>query len=191
MTWKLAALLILLFNTSIAVAAQSSHAKPPIEQSKFAMEGVVIAHPVDLPEKALPVLRRSRAVLECLEEDHSIEDIPANWFVASVVHLGGPKEIDLVVQARDLTANYTDRPTPNACLYYTKSMPFWVLRKTSNGYVLVLEANALVLRVLDSRSNGFRDIETSLVDLAGQTKFTFKFNGRHYKLSRRHDIPYE
>lgn len=189
MIWKFVVPSLLSLTGLFTFPRLNPEAQSPSEQRVFAMEGVVISHPADVPEKALAVLRKSPAVLDCIEKDQSAEDIPAIWFVASEVHLRGTEEVDLVVQPRDLTATSPDKPTSNACLVYAHTVPFWVLRKTADGCVLVLEESTQVLRILDNRSQGYRDIESSLSTTLGHTKLLFKFDGQRYKLFRKHTLP--
>ena len=127
------------------------------EQSMFAMEGVPLSQPVELPKDGLQLMRSNAFVLGCLQEGQSPEDIPAKWFVASEVHLRRMQETDLLVMPQETP----QRPADNACLFHPYSMPFWILIKNKTGYTLALEEHVQVLRVLSSTSNGYRDIELS------------------------------
>jgi hypothetical protein len=149
------------------------------------MEGTGISHPIDLPEKAIQLLRRNAFVLSCLKDGQSSRDAPASWFVASEIHLKNDAETDFVVMPRDDSKS----PSDNACLFHAYSMPFWVLINTNTEYTLALEDHTQVLRILDTRSHGYRDIGTSLGTMRGQTTSTFSFDGSNYKLKRRRTIP--
>jgi hypothetical protein len=150
-------------------------------QSVFAMEGVPVSRPVDLPEDAIQVMRRNPFVLSCLEEGWSPGNVPTKWFVASEIRLRNTRKTDLVVLPREGLQG----PNNNGCLYHPHSMPFWVLTKASAGYKLVLEDNAQVLRVLNTMTNGCHDIETSILTTVGQTRSFFVFDGHEYKLKKR------
>jgi hypothetical protein len=109
------------------------------EQAIFAAEGVKLSRPVDLPENALQVLRKDEFVRSCLGDSTSPEGIPAYCFVGSEIRLGATQdENDLVIQPRDLPG----RPSENRCLWHAHSIPFCVLKKTADGYALILEDNA-------------------------------------------------
>ena len=80
----------------------AQHAKPKEqkEQSDFGieLEAVPIQRPVTLRRAALDALSKEASVASCLEnEGLSSEELPANWFVASEIHLDGATESDLVV----------------------------------------------------------------------------------------------
>jgi hypothetical protein len=143
---------------------------------------VELSRPIDLPENALKVLRKDEFVRSCLGDSTSPEGIPAYWFVGSEIRLGARQgENDLVIQPRDLPGS----PSENRCLWHSHSIPFWVLKKTANGYALIMEDNAQVLKVLNSRSNGFRDIETLMSTTSGRTTSVFKWDGHPYSLALR------
>jgi hypothetical protein len=163
-----------------AVEAQTHKSASGREQSIFASEGVKVAHPIDPPESALQVLRKDQFVRSCVGDNESPGEIPGYWFVGSEIRLGATKdENDLVIQPRELPGS----PSENRCLWHAHSIPFWVLKRTADGYALILDDNAQVLKVLNSRSNGFRDIETSMTTTSGRTTSVFKWDGRRYSLA--------
>src|SRR6266481_7299366 len=89
----LASLLIVPASDPLASRAENR----TYEQSTFAMEGVPLSHPVDLPKNALQVMRKNGFALSCLEPGKSTTDLPKVWFVASEVHLRTSQEADLLV----------------------------------------------------------------------------------------------
>jgi hypothetical protein len=183
---KLVSLFVLALAINAAVGQKASVSA--FEQSQFSMETdvVPILHPIDLPEGALQVLRNDRSILNCSGADKMTADqVPAVWFVASEVHLGGPREIDLVVQGRDLHVKLP----PNLCLMGVNIKPFWVFRQTEQGYSLVLSTSAHDLRVLGTRSKGFRDIEASAMTAVTGYSTTYKFDGEKYQVSKTDSKP--
>ena len=168
-------------NAQLASTAQvQSH-----EQLTFAMEGVPLSHPLDLPKNALQVIRKNPFVLRCLAEGSSPGDIPGEWFVASEVHLRGTKEADLLVVPRESTQS----PTDNACLFHAHSMPFWILIRNKTRYTVVLEEHVQILRVLPSTSKGYRNIETQLSNLDESATWLFRFDGDQYVATKKTSIP--
>src|SRR5216684_1587669 len=68
------------------------------EQSQFSVELVPIRRPVSLSGAALSVLSHDERVASCLESlGLRPEQLPADWFTASEIHLDGPGERDLIV----------------------------------------------------------------------------------------------
>ncbi len=95
------------------------------EQVMFAMEGVRVSRPIDLPDNALRVMRKNTTVLSCLEQGKSPDDIPGTWFVASEIHLRTSNQFNLVVMPRQTS----ESPSANRCLFHAHSIPFWILIK--------------------------------------------------------------
>jgi hypothetical protein len=77
----------------------------------------------------------------------------------------------------------------DACLLGANVEPFWVLRKTSKGFDLVLSQSAHDLKILSTRSNGYRDIR--LFSLTATTVITkdFKFDGKAYRFHSSKSAP--
>lgn len=163
-----------IFNSQIGKQPQSS------EQSRFAVEGIPIEKPKDVPESVLKVLRKDAYVVACLKEAQSVSEIPASWFVGSEIHLDGPEQIDLIVVPRQL-APKKDEPTDNACLYGANVAPFWVFSNASRQPTLVLEISAAGLRLANEKTKGYRDIETWSSTALARTMSHFRFDGRQYR----------
>ena len=169
-------------NSQIAKQPQSS------EQSRFAVEGIPIEKPKDVPESVLKILRKDDYVAGCLKQGQSASEIPASWFVGSEIHLDGSDQIDLIVVPRQL-APRKDEPTDNACLYGANVAPFWVFSKASGQPTLVLEISAAGLKVLNAKTNGYRDIRTWSSTAQTRTTSYFRFDRHQYKLAARKAKP--
>ena len=177
----LAAILIIL--TGAHYVAKADVATP--EQIMFAMEGVPLSHPIDLPDNALRMMRKNPTVLDCLKQGQSPDDIPGMWFVASEIHLSTSGQSDLVVMPRDMS----ESPSANRFLFHAHSMPFWILLKRGKAYTIALEANVQMLKVLSTASQGHRDIETTATNLNETTNWLYRFNGEKYILKKKTSIP--
>lgn len=158
---------------------QSVEPQSTIEQSRFAVEGTEIARPVGVPESVVEILRHDKYVSDCLNEGQQPSEIPESWFVGSQIRLNGSQEIDLIVMPRQLPLK-ANAPTDNACLYGAHVAPFWVFRETANKSTLVLGLSAVGLEVLNTRSNGYRDIRLWSSTAVTQTTFIFHFDGHQY-----------
>jgi len=97
------------------------------------------------------------------------EDLPASWFLASAVHLSRPSEQDVVVMGRC--------PVCGANV-----APFWVFRPAEGGYNLVFFGGGLALSISKHRSNGYLDLETSLVSIQKPWSGVWRFDGSRYQL---------
>ncbi len=146
------------------------------------MEGE-LKDPVEVPPEVLAFLKKDEDVIKCLEEGQSSDDVRGNWFVGTKIHLGSPRNKDFIAQPR------TQPKTISPCLLHAHSMPFWVFTKTGNSYRLVLKDSVQTLAALKSKSNGYRDIETSMTTTLGQTTWSYRFDGRQYKLFRKTTTP--
>ena len=169
----------------------AQHAKPKEqeEQSDFGieLEAVPIQRPVTLRRAALDALSKDASVASCLEnEGLSPKELPANWFVASGIHLGGANESDLVVLPG---GRLPDTPegeiSPNACFLGANTAQMWVLRNTQRGFKLVLSQIGLGMNVLTIRTNGLRDIEVGALVGGYDDSIDYKFDGESYKLAGR------
>jgi hypothetical protein len=169
----------------------AQHIKPPEqrEQSEFGieLEVVPIQKPVTLPRAALDALSKDERIASCLEnEGVSTEKLPANWFVASQIHLDGPNETDLIVLPGDrLPDTPAGEISPNACLVGANTAQMWVLRGTQHGFKLVLSQIGLAMDVLATRTNGLRNIELGAVVGGYSDSIDYKFDGESYKVAAR------
>lgn len=172
-----------------ALTAQHTKPKDPKEQSEFGIERdiIPIQRPVTLPQGALDVLSKDDRIASCLENDElSAEELPANWFAASEIHLDGPNETDLVVLPGDrLPDTPPDEPSANACLLGANTGQMWVLRQTRDGVRLVLSQVGLGLTVLSTRSNGLRDIQIGAAGMGYVDSIDYKFDGQSYAIAAR------
>ena len=171
--------LSLVLSTQASAGSRVAAPQKPGEQSDFAMEDESLEHAIDIPASVLALLRSDPFVLSCLEPGQSPNDIIANWFIGSAIHLNNSRNVGLVVQPRK-------QPTAiQPCLLHAHSIPFWVFIETQDGYALALKDTVQTLRILHTKSNGYCDIETSISTLSGQTKWFYKFDGRKYELFRK------
>jgi hypothetical protein len=169
----------------------AQHAKPAEqkEQSEFGieLEAVPIQRPVTLPRAALDALSKDERVASCLEsEGLSPKELPANWFVASEIHLDGQNETDLVVlPGGRLPDTPAGEISPNACFLGANTAQMWVLGKTQHGFRLVLSQIGLGMSVLATRTNGLRDIEVGAAVGGYYDSIDYKFDGESYKIAAR------
>ena len=170
MRWKPAACVLLVVEL-LATTAKSHQAKEnsPQEQTRFGLEESV-ARPVSIPEAVLSILGDDSEVRTsgCAVNDQTANKISASWFEASQIHLDGPKEVDLLVKAKD------------GCLFGANIGPFWIFRKTQQGYELLLTVNALGVRLLSRTTNGHKDISSGAVAGGKFVSVFYQFDGHRY-----------
>jgi len=168
-----------------SVCAQRHHD----EQTDFSMETeiVPVVHPFPLSRAALNALAPDKRVAFCLRENKlEPQQLPANWFVASRVHLDGPDEVDLVVQPSDRLPDTPEGAvSANACLIGANTVQFWILRKTQEGFVLVLSEIASELEIRSSRTHRLRDVRLRAVVGGYVSNLECKFDGQAYQIARR------
>ena len=176
-----------LFPPLVAQTAKSG--APAQEQSAFGFDDPVqLQRPVKLPRAALDVLSEETRVASCLKINRlSPKELPADWFVASEVHLDGPDETDLVVLPGGRLPNTAPGEiSQNACLVGANTAQMWVLRNVRNHFILVLSQIALGLEILQTRTNGLRDIQVgAVVGIDYDDSIDYKFDGQTYKIAAR------
>ena len=147
-----------------------------------------VRRPVEIPDSALQVLRDSlsRGTVNCLKSRGTTPDqVPASWFLASAVQLNGPSEVDLIVLPN--VPNVSKPGSPGGCLLPASGGAFWVLGPgiASKRYGLLLATYAHRLEVLDSKTNGYRDIQMSTI----RTALMYKFTVHQYQLAEKKTEP--
>jgi hypothetical protein len=156
------------------------------EQSRFAVEDIPgeprIKRPIPVPDAAVEELQKDGAVKSCLG-DNPLEpgQSLSSWFVASVIHLDGPMEADLVVVP-------SFRGQESICFQTPAGIGlFWIFRKNGERYQLVLRTWGGGLEILTAATNGHRNVETGALGQAGRvlTNTTFHFDGIRYVENRR------
>jgi hypothetical protein len=66
-------------------------------------------------------------------------------------------------------------------LFGANIVPFWIFRNTPQGHELALSVSALGLDVLNTKTNGYRDIRTTTATASSGYAISFKFNGKKYQ----------
>jgi hypothetical protein len=190
--WCFVLMMLIANLTAGSARGQSATSDRGHEQTIFDAEPdsgeMHVKWPVSVPDSALQVLRDTlaRGTLNCLKSMGSTpEQVAASWFLASAVHLNGPDEVDLIVLPN---APEIAKPTnPGHCLLPANGGPFWVLGPgiASGKYGLLLAAYAGRLEVLNSRANGYRDIETGYRG----TTILYKFTVHQYQRAEKKTAP--
>jgi TonB family protein len=154
----------------ISASAQISQKADATEQTSFSME-FPFERPVTLSEAAKKALATDRGIADVMKDDQlSIETIPKDWFTASEVHLGPKSETHLVVMGLGISLG-------------PYSAGFWILRQTPQGYEIVMATDTHDLTLLDTSTNGLRDIETGLPTGGQRYSDIYRFDGHRYQKS--------
>ncbi len=159
---------LMVWNAAIC-PGQRSHRGA--EQRVFGAEDETFERPFILPETILDILSRAPEIPDTIDDKETPrpKQVPSSWFFASVVHLAGPDQKDVVVMGRC--------PVCGANV-----VPFWVFRPTANGYEQVMFGGGLSLSVGKHRTHGYLDIETSLVSMQKPWTGSWRFDGQKYHL---------
>jgi hypothetical protein len=151
------------------------------EQSKFAAEENPdeprVRNPIPVPDVVVEALKTEETVKSCLQYN-PLEpgQTLSSWFIASAIHLDGPKESDVVV-----VPSFSGQES--MCFQSASGVGlFWIFRKNSERYELVLKTYGNGLEILKSKTNGYRNIRTGTIGEAGKelTELVFHFDGTHY-----------
>lgn len=128
-----------------------------------------MTNPKPLPPEVLKVLLQQEEVRDELRlEEPSGQNNPAMLFRGSRVHLSVLKETDWVVMSV--------RPMSGADNDW-----FWIVRSQESGATVICftGGNSLLLR--NTRTKGFRDVESSWSSAAETETTIYHFDGTHYK----------
>ncbi|MGH9905048.1 MAG: hypothetical protein ACRD8U_05610 [Pyrinomonadaceae bacterium] len=141
------------------------------EQTRFGPEEK-IDRPVSVAIDVLQTLRLDERNKRVLSGEEPANAIFASWFTASEIDLNDDDNRDLVVQGthpRLLGANLA---------------PFWIFRKTSQGNELVLSVSALGLELLNTKTNGYKNILARQATSIEVRNTSYEFDGHKYQ--KRH-----
>jgi hypothetical protein len=98
------------------------------------------------------------------------------------VKLGPSQEHDLLLQSSD-----------NCSCGATGNCEFWAVRQNGTGFEVLLETDMVhFFSISKTRTNGYRDIETSAHGSATFSELTlYKFDGKQYRRAQCWDRVYE
>lgn len=151
------------------------------EQSTFAVEEIPgeprVKHPIAVPDTVVELLQTDEGVKSCLK-DNSLDSGQSlsSWFVASLIHLDGPREADVIVVP-------SFRGHESMCFQTPAGIGlFWIFRQNAQRYELALRTWGGGLEILTSRTNGYRNVQTGTLGQAGRTRtnVAFHFDGVRY-----------
>jgi hypothetical protein len=160
-------MLVVGMTTSLVATQKQSDSKgSPHEQSDFGADEEKLDRPATVPDEVVQTIRQI--------DQAPPDKLPAEWLLASEIHLDGPHEVDLIVMG-------------TGGLRGAHIVPFWVFRKKQAGYELVLATGGDGLSVLKTRWKGFREINALGIGLAGREIYTttFRFDGERYQKFRQ------
>jgi hypothetical protein len=141
------------------------------EQTHFSAEDESVSHPVAIPADVLALLAKDEMVRNVLEaEKISPANLPASWFSAAQIQLGGRGEKDLIVASKG--------PIVGGNI-----SPFWVFIPDRRGYKLALSISVHDMIVKRKRSHGYRSLELDAMTSSTITTAQFRFNGNEYRES--------
>ena len=182
--------LFLLLTAAMSSQPQIANHQNRQEQSNFGTEEVpdepLVTQPLSVPDAVMQTLKMDDGVKGCLSDNPlGPNQLLNSWFIASEIHLAGPKESDLVIV-----------PSPeigpvHMCFNSVSGIGwFWIYRKIGERYRLVLKAAGNGLNILKTRTNGYRNIQAGSIGMAGRyvTTITFCFDGKLYRKCRERTL---
>ena len=177
-------ILMAFFFSLVVVATAAGETKSVRPQASFGIEGNEIgekrvAIPAKLPNEVIQLLRSDEDCQRCFEGGTEGE-IPPVWlkaFEASEIDLNGDRLQDLIVLPTD------------GCLFGANIAPFWVFLRTPKGYKMALNVYAHNLDVLKTRTNGYRDLESTSASAVEVFSTLFMFDGKQYVVKKAERTP--
>jgi hypothetical protein len=169
-------LLVLMLAAHFGCAgALAAHKSPPAhkvaaEQSHFSAEDKGVRNPVPIPADAWAVLKKDAHTQIYLDDKNPLKaaEIQRSWFSATVVHLHGPGEEDLVVAAEGpLAAGEIET--------------YWVFINTSQGMKLVLTAMTHDMTILEDRFKGVRMIDVDSKTCCQVTTSSWRYEDGEFR----------
>jgi len=169
--------LLVIASIVSAISATGQSHRHLHEQLEFSAEDESVKRPIPVPADVLALLEQDDRVKHLLDDESlSLDKAPTSWFSTSVVHLGGPEEIDYIIMGEDH-------------LRGANVVPFWVFMRRRDGLQIVLFTGAHDLSILRRRFKGYKTIEALSVGIQRVDTRRFRFDGEQYKLYRESDEP--
>lgn len=142
-------------------------------QTEFSSEGK-IKKAVKLPAAVLKQLGEydERQLGKCQKDKSLRKPNAAGHFAATAINFNGDNLTDLVVQAQ----------TP--CFMGAHNTVFWIFTRSNQAnYKMTFDTAADYLKILDSSTKNFRDIETASHTAVELYTIKWKFDGEKYQKS--------
>ena len=163
--------LVVLIALGVVAPAQSN-SNPAAEQRYFNLEDSV-QNRVDLSDAELAALANDDLMRKELNQDPPIPKLTQDGLEATMVHLCGSGERDLVVIG-------------NGEAYAGANVgPFWIIRDLPMGPLVVLSEISLGLTIETKRSNKCLNVQAFAATAEVGTTTDFSFNGEKYVVSRQ------
>jgi len=146
---------------------RSKHTQP--QELVFSPDDPAAGQPAAIPDEVRQILASDEYVRSLLEEKKlTAQKLPAAWFSASRVHLGGKYEDDLLVMGAGpvMGANATT---------------FWIFCPTPHGYTQALKVSTHTLVVKDARWKGAKELEAQSATSAEVFRVSYRYDGLEYK----------
>jgi hypothetical protein len=167
---KIPVLFLLVISFFCGVGAMSQDKASPSEQRQFSAEDESVKQPISIPPDAWSILKKDSNVLEVLAgQNLQADQLPVSWFAASEVHLDGPNERDLVVIGKGM-------------LQGANATTFWIFVRRPQGLKLVLTLPAHDLSIEPSRTNGYRNIQATMMTAGRVSTAALRFDGEEYRV---------
>lgn len=141
-------------------------------QNSFSSEEKV-SSPVKIPQTILKQLAEydDGQLEKCQQDKLTRKPNIAAHFAASKINLNDDKQPDLIVQAQTL------------CFMGAHNTTFWIFTKSNRKYDLAFDIAVDYLKILDTSSKGFRNIETASHTAVELYTINWKFDGEKYRQS--------
>ena len=141
---------------------------PSAEQTYFE-EGAELQNPETISPAALKVLLESKEGAAAQDDAEDEHKDPSAYFRAASVHLSTPDQVDFVVGG--------------VCpLCGADNGWFWIVRSGRQNPKVILFANGNSIKILDTKSDGYRDIRSSWSSPQETLTTIYHYNGQRYQV---------
>jgi len=130
---------------------------------------------VVLPEAVLNLLMTDEIVVRekaCRKQMAIPGETRSSFFVATQVYLDGSRQPDFLTLGK-------------GCFLGAHNAPFWMVRKTPEGFHIILSWVSDDLEILPTRTHGFHDLRLSSFTFNTISSTICKFDGQKYVSTKR------
>jgi hypothetical protein len=153
--------------------------KPPadpfkFEQIHFSVEDK-LERPTALPEVVVDLLMNDEIVVRsesCMKKIVILGQTPSSLFMASEAHLDGTQQSDFVILGK-------------GCLLGANIAPFWIVRRTSDGFRIILSWVSHDLDILPTKTHGYHDVRLTSATANTLSTVVCSFDGQKYAPTKR------
>ena len=150
----------------VLLLAQESHAAQIFRLEELTDTKKQIKPP--LVVSALVRKKEKKELDYCQKDKHYTAKEMEDFFGAVLLNLNDDAKVDYLLFPKRICLN----------MFGAHAIPYWIVLSSAKGYRLIRAGTTDAVKVLDSKTNGTRDI----VEIYGQEETKYVFDGKKYKM---------